>query len=310
LIDTSTVLAVYLLARRFLSSRGGLIAAVCVAANPFLIYFSALILSETLFTALLAWGMYGLVRQDRTGLAGGVGHILLALAVLVRPSAMALPIVLALAAVWPAPWRQIILNIAVAGGCVLIVLSPWAWRNAHHPEVRAWVWTTTNGGVTTYDGFHEGATGASDQKAFIESFRPLLSRMDELERDSWLSEKAHEWIQAHPGESLRLMIVKIGRTWSPVPLSSEYGGRWIYLVAGVGFGVPFFLLILLGLWKGALPRPAKVFLLLPAIYFTGIHALSVGSLRYRIPVEPPMAVLAGSGALALSTLHGPSRRKS
>jgi hypothetical protein len=134
--------------------------------------------------------------------------------------------------------------------------------------------------------------------------------MDELERDSWLSEKAHEWIQAHPGEALRLMIVKIGRTWSPVPLSNEYGGRRVYVVVGVAFGVPFFLLILLGLWKGALPRPAKVFLLLPAIYFTGIHALSVGSLRYRIPVEPPMAVLAGSGALALITLHGPSRRKS
>jgi hypothetical protein len=44
-------------------------------------------------------------------------------------------------------------------------------------------------------------------------------------------------------------------------------------------------------------RSAKVFLLIPAIYFTAVHMASVGSLRYRIPVEPPMAVIA---ALALA----------
>jgi hypothetical protein len=39
-----------------------------------------------------------------------------------------------------------------------------------------------------------------------------------------------------------------------------------------------------------------VFLLIPAIYFTAVHMLSVGSLRYRIPAEPPMAVIAASVA--------------
>jgi hypothetical protein len=93
-----------------------------------------------------------------------------------------------------------------------------------------------------------------------------------------------------------LMGIKILRTWSPVPLSIEYGGRWIYVFVGLCYGLPFDILILLGLWKGDLPKTAKVLLLLPAIYFTGIHALSVGSLRYRIPIEPPMAVIAGSWA--------------
>jgi hypothetical protein len=39
-----------------------------------------------------------------------------------------------------------------------------------------------------------------------------------------------------------------------------------------------------------------IFLLLPALYFTAVHALSVGSLRYRVPAEPPLAVLAAAGA--------------
>jgi hypothetical protein len=57
LLDTSTVLAAYLLARRWLPPRACLFAAFLVAINPFLIYFTGLILTETLFIAMLAWGM-------------------------------------------------------------------------------------------------------------------------------------------------------------------------------------------------------------------------------------------------------------
>jgi hypothetical protein len=176
--------------------------------------------------------------------------------------------------------------------------------------VRAWVWTTTNSGVTTYDGFHEGATGASDQKAFLERLRPQIWRMDEVERDAFLAREAHQWIREHPGRSVSLMANKIGRTWSPVPLSTEYGGSRLYFWVGLLYTVPLDVLILLGLWKGDLARPAKVFLLIPAIYFTVIHAASVGSLRYRVPAEPPMCVIVGSGALALHSRYGPSRRES
>jgi hypothetical protein len=193
----------------------------------------------------------------------------------------------------------------------VLVLFPWAYRNAHHLQVRDWIWTTTNSGITTYDGFHDGATGASDQKPFLAEMRTPLSRMDEVERDRFLSQQAHEWIRAHPARSLQLMANKIARTWSPVPLSSEYGGNRLYVLVGLCYALPLDVLILLGLWKGTLPRTAKVLLLLPAIYFTGIHAASVGSLRYRIPFEPPMVVIVGSWASnALRTFDGPSRRKS
>src|SRR3954469_21250914 len=57
LIDTSTVLAAYLLARRWLTAGPSVVAAGVVAVNPFLVYFTGLILTETLFTAMLAWGM-------------------------------------------------------------------------------------------------------------------------------------------------------------------------------------------------------------------------------------------------------------
>lgn len=293
-LDTSTVLAIYLLAKRFLASRGSLVAAALVSANPFLIYFSGLILSETMFTAMLAWGMCLLVRHWPWALSLGV--ILLVLSVLVRPSALGLVVLLAAGGAWGQGWISVVRNVGFAVLALALVLASWAYRNAHHPELRSWIWTTTNSGITTYDGFHEGATGASDQKPFVQEMRTLLSRMDEVERDDFLSQQAHQWIRAHPAQSFKLMGIKVLRTWSPVPLSSEYGGRWFYVLVGLCYSVPFDILILLGFYKGKLPKMAKVLLLLPAIYFTGIHALSVGSLRYRIPIEPPMAVIAGSWA--------------
>lgn len=317
ILDTSTVLAIYLLARRYLERGPSLAAAALVALNPFLIYFTGLILTETLFTAQLAWGMYLLTSRCRWLRLGGV--LLLCLSVLVRPSAMGLVILLPVAIAWTCGWRGVLRSAAVAAAMLVVVLFPWAYRNAHHPQVQSWIWTTTNSGITTYDGFNDRATGASDQKPFVDEMNTLLSRMDEVERDAYLSQRAHEWIEAHPGRSLELMPRKIARTWSPVPLSNEYGSNRLYVVVGLLFSLPFDLLILLGLWKSALPGSAKVFLLLPAIYFTVIHALSVGSLRYRIPVEPPMAVIAGAAVSLVVTnaaaarqrfTNGPSRRKS
>jgi hypothetical protein len=88
-----------------------------------------------------------------------------------------------------------------------------------------------------------------------------------------------------------------------VPLSAEFGGVRNRVVALL-YSVPFDLLVLAGLFGRGAPRSAKVFLLLPAIYFTAVHMLSVGSLRYRIPVEPPMAVLAAA-ALSWVAVRSP-----
>jgi hypothetical protein len=68
--------------------------------------------------------------------------------------------------------------------------------------------------------------------------------------------------------------------------------------------VPFYLAVLVGLWIGPAPRAAKVLLAAPAVYFTIAHAISVGSLRYRIPADLPLAVLAG-----LALQHWINRRR-
>ncbi|MDB5354218.1 MAG: family glycosyltransferase, 4-amino-4-deoxy-L-arabinose transferase [Phycisphaerales bacterium] len=331
-LDTGTVLAVYLLAGLVMGGtagglvgargRGGegrgdleggagigpLVAAGIVAINPYLIFFSGLVLSETLFIALLAWGMVLLVagngaqtRQPRT-LVWLLGGVLLALGVLVRPSAAGIPVMLGIAAAfvnrrrggayqgavvarlrWPLPVGTTMLLL------VLLVLTPWVLRN--YRVLHEWVLTDTNAGITLYDGYNPDATGASDQR-FVKRM-PQLRSMGEVGRSQYLQILAIEWAREHADRIPALAWEKVKRTWSPMPLSEQFG-RPLYRWAGAAYSVPLDLLVVWAVWRGNLRRSAKVFLLLPAIYLTAVHGLTVGSLRYRLPAEPPMAVVGAS----------------
>jgi 4-amino-4-deoxy-L-arabinose transferase-like glycosyltransferase len=285
-VDASCVLAIYLLARRWLGPRRSLFAAAIIALNPLLIYFSGLVLAETVFTALLVWGMVLIVLPRTTG----CGLLSLGLAVLVRPSALLLPVFLA--GVNPISRNAYHLRRAMAVAVVVVLLLfPWAWRN--HVRVGAWIWTTTNGGITLYDGFNPIADGSSDQ-SFVKRM-PELSPMGEVQRSKYLSHLAGEFIQQHPLQTLRLTFYKLLRTWSPIPLSREYGHDARYVLIGLFYTLPFFVMVLSGLVSDRVPMAAKVLLVLPAIYITVVHAASVGSIRYRVPADVPMAVIAAAG---------------
>lgn len=301
LIDVSTVLATFLLARRFMPSRWALLASTLVAVQPFLVYFSSLLLTETIFTAMLAWSLVLLTvdrshRLARVGWFAGV--LLLAVSVLVRPSAIALPVVLGIGAMfagrvallprryWPLP----------AGATALVltalVLLPWAYRN--HGAVGAWVWTSSNDGLTLYDGLHPGADGSSDQ-SFIHDM-PQLQRMNEVERSRYLRELSVQNIQSDPARFVKLGVRKVLRTWSPIPLSDDYRSRRAYVIVAAIYAVPVLILAIVGLMRAPIGVRNVLLLALPAVYFTLVHAVSVGSLRYRVPVEPQLAILAAAGA--------------
>lgn len=321
-LDTSTVLAIWLLARRLIGSRTApLLASAIVAFNPFLIYFTGLLLSETLFTSMLAWGMVLLAYgnggrgQWRSTILWLASGILLCGAVLARPAAFALPVCLGLLSVflnlqptdsyntlrdaaarrpggWPVPPALTFILLTLA------ILLPWVIRN--RVAVGRWVWLETNAGFALYDGYNPDATGGSDQ-SFVRRM-PELQSLDEVGRDEHLRQEAVEYARTHPGRVISLAGAKLARLWSPVPLSHEYGRPALRLIA-VAYSVPFDLLVLAGLLWGRIPRAAKLFLLAPALYLSIMHALTVGSLRYRVPAEPPLAVIAaglagGGGAKA------------
>jgi hypothetical protein len=239
--------------------------------------------------------------------------MLVALDILVRPTALALPILLGIIGAfvnrptwgtdrsrWPMPIGLTFLIM------IAIVLLPWQLRN-YRALGGQWVWTTTNEGVTRYDGFNPDATGGSDQD-FIKPMRERLSAMNEVARSRYLSNLADEFIAAHPRQSVELMMNKMARTWSPVPLSPAMREHVLYVVAGLVFSLPLDLMVLVGFAGTFLTRSAKTLLLTPAIYLTLLDSLSVGSLRYRMPAEPFLAILAAAGVAAIAGQAGTRHR--
>jgi len=280
ILDTSTVLAIYLLATQWLDERGALLAAIFVALNPFLIFFTGLLLTETLFTTTLIWGLVMLSRKQWIGLAS------IALALLIRPAAAGLvPFACAFAAGLKP--RQLATGFVIGVAASILILLPWAYRN--HQQLGDWVWTTTNAGQTQYDGFRDGADGSSNL-AELKSM-PELRDKNEVERNAYLATRGRELMLADPQRSAVLAVKKIARTWSPVPLSDEYGSKRNTAV-GLLYSLPLFVLTLIGLGRKTLTLRSKLFCLLPAIFFTASAAATVGSLRYRIPAEPMLAVIA------------------
>jgi hypothetical protein len=290
LIDVSTVLAAALLARRLIGAGPAVVAAALVAFDPLGIYFQSLLLTETLSSALLMWGMLLLVpRGERPSrFAWWAGVFLLLIAIYARPSMLPFAWVLGVASVFAFSLR---VRLPVAFGLAMltvIALLPWAIRN--RAVLGEWVWTTTNDGFTLYDGLNPDATGASDQR-WAQSM-PLLQRMSETERSRHLASMARSYATEHPSRAAELALAKLARLWSPVPLSQEYGR---YAVVAAVHAVPLFVLAVIALLPGGvLPGRVKLFLIAPALLITLMHAVSVGSIRYRFPLDAPLSVLAAS----------------
>jgi hypothetical protein len=254
---------------------------------------------------LLLYGRIGEAASGNCKLRWLAGGLLLALSALVRPSAIGLPLLIGLTAILANYGRTRAYANAEEGGRIdsrglltvaailllitVLTLLPWSARN--YRVLGRWVWLDTNSGFTLYDGYNAQANGGSNQ-TWIEGDKELHSQ-SEVGRSEYLTKKAWNYVGSHPARCLSLAAAKLARTWSPVPLSSEYGQAKYRLIA-LMYSIPFDLLVLLGLCWGDCPRRTKLFLLTPAIYFSIVHALTVGSLRYRIPAEPPMAVLAAA----------------
>jgi hypothetical protein len=158
--------------------------------------------------------------------------------------------------------------------------------------------------VTLYDAQGPQADGSSDQ-SFLRAM-PQLARLGEVERDQRLKALAWQQMRKDPARVLRLAAVKLGRTWSLVPNVSTYSGGATGLLSA-SYTLVVLVLAGLGLWRGwrrgrvagsargvHAERAYQVLLWLPVVYFTLLHCVYIGSLRYRVPLMPLLALAAAS----------------
>jgi 4-amino-4-deoxy-L-arabinose transferase-like glycosyltransferase len=134
-LSALTVAGVFVLARRlFDSQRVALIAAALYAVEPLSVIYTALLLTETLFTVVVVWSLVLIVEYVRSGRVAALlgSAALLAVSTYVRPAGYFLPFgLLALFSGYAALARRwnMLPQVTLAAAAAAVVVVPWQVRN-------------------------------------------------------------------------------------------------------------------------------------------------------------------------------------
>lgn len=285
--------------------RIGLSAALLVAFDPFLIFFSSLLLTETAFIAALTglwWIATPIVVNRRASLRRWIGFgLIAALCVYLRESTLGLVAALVVLLLLRLRLhRRSIVGAAIVVGIVAILLLPWAARN--RMVVGEWCWLTTRGGISLYDGVGPSATGASNLGSIKQM--PAVEGLTEVQWNGYFLRESFREIRTDPGRVFRLARVKLARLWNPFPNVATHQSSLLRLISAA-WNIPIFALAAVGALRllstgGHTGVGVALLLVLPAVYFSALHSLFVGSVRYRLGAMPAMEILAAFAALTLA----------
>ena len=179
-------------------------------------------------------------------------------------------------------------------------VTPWTVRNWRVHG--CFVPITTQSGWVLYESANPEATGGPWAEGRSGELMAELSHLDEIEWNRELKRRALGYIRENPGRMLKLAIRKQLRFWSPVPNAIEL--RTVkYMIAGLVSSGTVLVLAAVGIVDAVRKRLAALVLLGPVIWFALVHCLFLGSIRYRLPVDPFLIMLAAHGTVTLWCLR-------
>lgn len=312
-VGAGCVWLTWCLGHRLHMRRTGFWAAVYVAIHPLHVGNSVLILSETWFTLWMLLSLIALVwlieaesdhcadAVDRTkpcwkrlAFRATVCGMSIGAAVLVRPGFLPwLLVAVVSVSLWlkKQPWLRGLAAAGLISGCLLILL-PWAARNAS--VTGHWVWTSLWSGPSLYDGLNPDATGASEMSFFDRDQIMEKRGFTEFEMNQYYKAKAEAYAVSHPRRVIELALSKLMRFMAPVPGFLSSRGWAVSVVCAI-----FWCLLFGFSWIGFKSREWNAVALVavtgPFLLFLMVHMVFVGSVRYRLPVEFPLSVLAAIG---------------
>lgn len=320
IIGAGSIFIMYLIARDVFPEKVGLIAGFLGAVYPFFVFFTGLILTETLFMFLFLclifflrkmivqissgsettpttdWKLMSLRMRWSYAVYTG---ILAGLSILIKPVmayflAFSFIIILAMCNERrKLLFKNGLLVFLMAG----FVIFPWTWDN--YRRCGKFIFLTTTGGYTLYESNNPRATGGPAGENII--WTEEMKRMDEIELDRHFKQEAVNFIKNNPRRFLELGVIKLRRFWSFTPNASDYRGWKYKAISIVSYGP----VVLLAIWQIIATRRRwreLVFLCLPIVFFTLLHTVMLGSIRYRIPIMPYVIIFAANGFSKLLSL--------
>jgi 4-amino-4-deoxy-L-arabinose transferase-like glycosyltransferase len=299
LVSSCTCLIVYLLGKRLFNATAAKIAMAACAIYPFFVYYSGAILTETLFIFILSLIMLFLSAR-RFAWAG----IFFGLGILCRTELVVF-FFFALAGMFiimrkREALRRAIVMTAITGA----ILFPWTLRN--YRVFHEFVPLTTMSGYTFYEGNGpRNPTGGPVDPRTV----PDTQGMSETEKDRFLKQEAMRAIRENPRRMTGLLWSKFKRLWN-IRLNTNdpaYASRLTVLASMISF-TPLLILFILGLVVSWKRRRELIYVYFLILHTTAINLAFVSSLRYRLPLEPFMIIVA-SYALVFVADRAGARKK-
>lgn len=313
-VDLATVGLTWWLAGRLFGRGAGIVAGVLVAVNLGTASASGRVLSETLFTFFLVASAAALLEAARAEgdrrlrIWAVVAGLLLGGAVLTKGIVVFYP-ALAAGALWL--WlrrrgRSGGRALAAPGlllAAFLVTLVPWTVRNWRAQG--AFVPVASQGGYTLYSSYHPPDGWRFGMRARDEVSRRAAG-MPEPEASGYFVRETLRTVAEHPERLPRLELLKVlfhwvALDWEILPWYGAFNPTYAFILIFAG-------LFVLRQARGRdPPRPSSWPCWLPVAYVFLMALVFYGSPRFRLPVEPFLAVFAGAGLAGRADREGAGR---
>ncbi len=294
LISVISVWLVFLLSFYLFKDRlAALLSAVIAAIYPHFLFYSVSGLTEVFFTFLLLLSFL-LFYKKRYFLA----IIISILALLVKPTFDFLNpilIILFVGFVHASGWRKVIQYLSIYAISYMVIMSPW-WVHQYQ-KYGTFVRLNLGDGIVLYSGNNPlnktgGGVGrpSGDSDMNLEQFSYIK---DPIERNNAMKDAAVAYIVNNPYRFIELAGTKFMRFWRLWPHTEHYQ-QWYVIVASL---LSYGLILILAI--GFMLRSGRKYFrkLLPIFalfsYLTLVHMVTIGSIRYRFPLEPFLIIFAG-----------------
>jgi hypothetical protein len=291
-----------------------ILAALIAGFYPYFIFTQGMALSETLFDALLVAGFLSLYVWRTAGarINGGLIRtvaVFFAATMVKATLTIMSPMLVMVGAIGVRKPSSIMAVGAIAFTLFCLLMAPWWIRN--YRELGTFVPFATQSSLAFFNGNTplnpdaDALFPAADPK-----FVPEAGIKDEVLRSRVFRQMALHKIVSDPAGFIRRAVLKFGRFWSIVPRAKLYQNP-VYLIVGAGTFAP---VLLFAIICAVMERQRFLDLLpiyLTIAYFTACYTVTVASIRYRLPIEPLLIVLAARpGMTVLSRITDFIRRPS
>ena len=320
--SSASIYLVFLIGKEIFSKKVGLLTSVICALHPYFIWFNGILITETfsIFFLLLYTNMILLLQRYNSYLFSLMIGTVGALASLTKSIFLILTPFILFFIVYAQysggeKYKNIFKRSIFFIFGFILVMTPWMYRNYILSEGR-FIPVTKDNGVMLYiqtgkyldPNYSYEKHISRGSNPFIDSLRTEFENNKikfELKMDNYYSEKTFNLVLEHPIKYLNIVWRNFYRFWAIYPTQYDDEPNYSYFIIGLlsfGIFIPFFVYGGINIFSERMLYP--ILLIFIILFFTIIHSLILGMIRYRIPIDPFFILISVYGIDKLVTSKG------